>query len=701
MQGNRSSPPLSVPAAGRTIQKALAPVAYPLLDSFEGLKQGTPLAVRQQVARSYQVLYARTRVVSSQIEYSEADFELACAAAISIVLVARLAKKDSTISLDQAELWFLGGDRDCRFGSIPWSVDVYLKPLDELEYGADLEDLLPYAMEVFGTGPTGGSRTAEPSRRNNRELKRRLGTFYTPSDVAEFIAARTLQNWLGMSSGNERQLPRVLDPACGTGVFLLAAFDQLRSAFSLGDSIVDGVRVCTSSLFGIDVCEQALQGCSFVLLTRIVLRSCDGAPSGMWHHWRAILRNLACLNSVDLLEAYKDESNAQSDQAELFHPGRSDFRMTFSSLNKGFDLILGNPPYSTTRSGIVAVSDGSRGKAYLPFMQMMWRFATENSSASGMVVPLSLGYHTGELFRILREEMSALAADCDIAFFDRTPDSLFGDDVKTRNCIAFVTQRKGSSPSLATTSFIRWNSRRRSAVFTDVRFARADWSMAQKGIPKLGSKLEMECYRRLSGSAQNHVSTYAKSAEFDFRLEPSQLAFGATAYNWLPVFRECPASVSETLRDRGGGLTVLGCSDAGTADLVFALCSSRLAYWLWRVEGDGFHLSRRFLAGLPAPFQALSSEATATLRKLAGRLWSEMLRTPIFSTNKSVRSVSYSPEAGQSTVFEIDSILAVALDLPESFPTFLKGFMRNTIVAGRELEPRLAPSRTRITAGAP
>ena len=68
---------------------------------------------------------------------------------------------------------------------------------------------------------------------------------------------------------------------------------------------------------------------------------------------------------------------------------------------------------------------------------MMWQLARPGRSASGMVVPLSLGCSRRTQLTALRRAIAASGGRWRFAFFDREPHALFGEDVKTRNTIAF------------------------------------------------------------------------------------------------------------------------------------------------------------------------------------------------------------------------------------------------------------------------
>jgi adenine-specific DNA-methyltransferase len=86
-----------------------------------------------------------------------------------------------------------------------------------------------------------------------REDRRARGVFYTPVEIANWIVAQTYGPSLREWNGAEPP-PKLLDPACGAGVFLQAAIAALQDrCLQLQLSKTEQELAITQAIFGIDI----------------------------------------------------------------------------------------------------------------------------------------------------------------------------------------------------------------------------------------------------------------------------------------------------------------------------------------------------------------------------------------------------------------------------------------------------------------
>jgi methylase of polypeptide subunit release factors len=153
------------------------------------------------------------------------------------------------------------------------------------------------------------------------------GTVYTPP----FLTALLLDHAMPYDklTGNER----ILDPACGSGVFLVGAFKRLiniwRSRHNWRKPDVQTLkRILGSSIYGVELDPSAIDLTAFSLSLAV----CDALqPDVIWRELK-----FDPLRKSNLLE---------DDFFALCEDNRQDQR---SLPTDGFDIIIGNPPFEST-----------------------------------------------------------------------------------------------------------------------------------------------------------------------------------------------------------------------------------------------------------------------------------------------------------------------------------------------------------------
>jgi len=275
----------------------------------------------------------------------------------------------------EAEDWFRGELRSVlpRISSrLPAEVVAEATwHLRQITYNSDFSELLPYVLEPYGPGSR-LSVLKDPGTRAARTSKREKGVFYTPADVAEYMA----QQVLTQRGGNPATLTAI-DPACGTGVFLRAL---LRSVTSGPDS-VPPLDYASNYLFGIDISPLAVQSACFVLLHECLCAAPQN-PIAPWAAWHLLRMNFSAVDALTVRRASGPEEQDLGRQefhsirqrlkrdprsiAEFSgsppplrgaHAGlfglqlrRPTLEAVFPLADGGFDLVIGNPPYAALGS---------------------------------------------------------------------------------------------------------------------------------------------------------------------------------------------------------------------------------------------------------------------------------------------------------------------------------------------------------------
>jgi hypothetical protein len=580
-----------------------------------------------------------------------------------------------------------------------------LESLESLAFDDRVGDLLPYVLDRHEPG-TRRAVLRDASNASTRNRRKSSGIFYTPSDVAEFMVGKVFQLW-GRSN-----VPLVIDPACGSGVFLRAA---LRHQVSIkGTPVLEAL----GKIFGTDIDPLAVNACAFVLLHEALSLQPEFSLEP-WRVWHLAKLNLLAADSLaygGVSSRLQAPANGRREDGRRYlaeclrsgvswqglaaatteSPVGSGFGLHFSQLfpevHDGFDVVVANPPYAPLgdRSDLADLEERFRSiqagaspatNTYVPFVELMWTLSKSDGAAS-MVLPLSLAYSSKKQVNQLRRAIMDAGGSWYFAFFDRTPDALFGDDVKQRTCIVF--RHASSKHNFWTGPLLRWTSRTRKELFNRIAFTRLISTEITERIPKLGSRIEAKSYGILRDHHELLFGDLLTTSRTTFEgppLAPNELMVAGTAYNWLSVYRSSTEILGQLKRPSRSPLTRLEFETPESADAFYAVLASRLIYWVWRVEGDGFHVPISFLLRIPIGTPRLGLGDLKSLARYGLRLWDQIRDYPVRSVNGGRESVSFCPYPCGELLDSIDQVLIASLGLPDRFGEELRQFvLKNAVV---------------------
>ncbi|MEI8083939.1 MAG: N-6 DNA methylase [Actinomycetes bacterium] len=513
-----------------------------------------------------------------------------------------------------------------------------LATLDErLPLEAPPVELLPYVLDPHAVG-TRLRVLREGDRAHARQQRKATGAFFTPPDLADHMVDLALRD--NFEAGI------VLDPACGSGVFLAAAMRWfVANASESGSATLLRLR-------GVDIDRRCITAGRLVLAAQA-----------------------AALDFGELLE-YWDETEKCFAVADAFDEEVMPHQVA---------AVVMNPPYGPTGKQLdLAQVDSvldlgaplSAGTPmYAPFVALGLQVAKTSGARLIAVVPLAIACNTTRPFPALRSLLDAAGGGLRFSFFDRTPDSIFGDHVKTRAC---VLEWDPSGDDLQVTSLTRWSSAGRHRLFDDLVHVPLDRAAGiTDGIPRLGTPAEAQTFGRLRECWGSIPCMIGKISRVEVESDERQVYVAGTGYNWLTVLRSAEVVRSSDSMSPVHALTFISSEHA---DAAFAVLSSRITYWQWSCTSDAFHITRRFLAEAPWPTDLSDLESLASLgRELSFRV----LDRPVISVNKGRTTVSFDPESQSELRDAVDVTLGNALGLEPDFTLGLRPWLASHIDAGR------------------
>ena len=175
-----------------------------------------------------------------------------------------------------------------------------------------------------------------------KQRRKEHGIYYTPKFVTNYIVKETVGRFLEERSHNEILNIKILDPACGSGSFLIRAYDELLSyhAYQRGKPVSEldqweRLPILTNNIFGVDLDIQAIEIAQLNLLLRSLARR-ETLPS--------LADNIRQGNSLisGTEEELKEYFGDDWEEKKHFN-WEQEFKDIMAQ--GGFDIVIGNPPY--------------------------------------------------------------------------------------------------------------------------------------------------------------------------------------------------------------------------------------------------------------------------------------------------------------------------------------------------------------------
>lgn len=224
------------------------------------------------------------------------------------------------------------------------------------------------------------------------ELKKQTGTYYTPPSLVEFV----LNEKLPINKTEKKYNIKVLDPSCGSGIFLVESFKRLVKRYEnqYKEKLTDFdklKKILTDNIFGIELHPQAIKVAAFSLYLALV-DNLD--PKTIWQKKKHRLPNLV------------NNPNDKSIKAQGRNLFCRDAILENTEIeNIQFDLVVGNPPFGTTDLS-ESVRNYCNGfnfakEMVLPFLHKATKFAPNGEIA--LIFNTKVLTNTGGTYQIFRK----------------------------------------------------------------------------------------------------------------------------------------------------------------------------------------------------------------------------------------------------------------------------------------------------------
>ncbi|MBQ3714161.1 MAG: Eco57I restriction-modification methylase domain-containing protein [Fibrobacter sp.] len=214
------------------------------------------------------------------------------------------------------------------------------------------------------------------------EVKKAGGVFYTPPYIVRYIVKQTIGKKIEGKSPEQVAKMCFVDPACGSGSFLVGAYQYLLDwhlSYYLDDvdkyekkgiiykdaytqdyklSIETKRKILLNNIYGVDIDAQAVEVTKLSLFLKLLENEGRSLSStGQVQLFRtsdinakilpSLMNNIKCGNSLIGSDFYEEKDLSLFSVDDQRKVNTFDWEEEFSQVfkNGGFDCVIGNPPY--------------------------------------------------------------------------------------------------------------------------------------------------------------------------------------------------------------------------------------------------------------------------------------------------------------------------------------------------------------------
>lgn len=326
--------------------------------------------------------------------------------------------------------------------------------------------------------------------------------------------------------------------------------------------------------------------------------------------------------------------------------------------NKGFDVIIGNPPYVEFPSKDVnykfdTLKSSNCGNLYGCCIERGYQIGKSNGRFSFIIpVAITCSQRMNPVINMMKEESEYLQ----FANFDDRPGKLFEMIEHLRACI-FISARssQNTQPRIFASKYNRWYTSNRPILFTNLQFVDVTKFSASFIIPKFSQQIECDINSRLAElksiicsfygvSARNSVFYRAAGGGYFLLIKPTK---SITYINGQ--LEDVKAEKGIAIRD--------GYSNINIA----ALLSSSLFYWNYIGYTDCRNLTKSFIDNFSCPNSLVTDiQLTKTGEELSNHYEKNRYKKDTYykTTGRNVVYYEYYPKLSKSLIDKVDTILA-------------------------------------------
>jgi type I restriction-modification system DNA methylase subunit len=242
-------------------------------------------------------------------------------------------------------------------------------PICPYEFSVLSVEILGSAYEQFLGKQISLSANGRAIIEEKPEVRKAGGVYYTPQYIVDYIVENTIGKQIQNKTPKEISKLKVVDPACGSGSFLIGAYQYLldwhKDYYSnngkpskgnknnpltpLGElTTAEKKRILLNNIYGVDLDSNAVEVTKLSLLLKCMegeTKETIEAQTKLFHDriLPTLDNNIKSGNSLIDVDYYDNEIDFGEERKVKPFSWQKAFPEVFK--NGGFDCVIGNPPY--------------------------------------------------------------------------------------------------------------------------------------------------------------------------------------------------------------------------------------------------------------------------------------------------------------------------------------------------------------------
>lgn len=274
-------------------------------------------------------------------------------------------------------------------------------PICPYEFSVLSVEILGSAYEQFLGKQITLSKNGKAQIEEKPEVRKAGGVYYTPQYIVDYIVKNTIGKLIDNKTPKEVSKIKIADPACGSGSFLIGAYQFLltwhkdfytqNGKQSKGNknnpltptgelTTAEKKRILLNNIYGVDLDSNAVEVTKLSLLLKCMegeTKETIEAQTKLFHDriLPTLDNNIKSGNSLIDLDYYDNELDFGEERKVKPFSWQKAFPEIFQ--NGGFDCVIGNPPYVkeyTSRETFEQIRKSHLAKYYQGKMDLWYFF---------------------------------------------------------------------------------------------------------------------------------------------------------------------------------------------------------------------------------------------------------------------------------------------------------------------------------------